>query len=99
MLHEAGVAFYDKGLYDKALKFFAQAQTHRLTPRFYAMGLAHEAKQDGGGHAAIARLCNASPTAYRFVRRADALASVGEIVEAAQLETVLSVDRTNTRLR
>ncbi|MFP6685465.1 MAG: tetratricopeptide repeat protein [Polyangiaceae bacterium] len=102
ILHELGVAFYDKGLYDKALKTLAVAQEHAPGDPMigYAMGMAYEAK--GETALAIAKYRSAVQSAPDMIEAhetlADALAAVGELEEAVtQLEFVLLKQRTNTR--
>ena len=102
ILHELGVAFYDKGLYDKALKTLAVAQEHAPDDPMigYAMGMAYEAR--GETALAIAKYRSVVKSAPDMIEAhetlADALAAVGELEEAVtQLEAVLRKQRTNTR--
>lgn len=99
---QLGIAFYDKALFDKALRELQRAS--ELDPNDartrYAMGLCYEAKQDivtGLSH--FRKALELDP---QFVAAAqtlgDALASLGELAEAvAVFEGVLRLDRTNSQ--
>jgi tetratricopeptide (TPR) repeat protein len=102
VMHELGVAFYDKGLYQKAYKTLRAACA--LAPEDgairYASGLAQEAGGDMAG--AIAEYREAVRLAPELIAAhetlADALAAVGKLAEAvAELEIVLAKRRNNTR--
>ncbi|MFO0592487.1 MAG: tetratricopeptide repeat protein [Polyangiaceae bacterium] len=102
VLHELGVVFYDKRLFDKAEGFLAQAidaTTGGARARSkYAFGLTREAKKDIAG--AIAAYRDAIDLDPRLIdaRRtlADALAAIGEHERAVdELTRLLEVDRTN----
>lgn len=97
---ELGVVFYEKKLWDKAVRWLDRAC--RLAPAdaraAYALGLAHEAKRDLAG--AVAAYREALRRDARFVAAhatlADLYASLGEHERAiGELEAVLAIDRTN----
>ncbi len=100
---ELGVAFYDKGLLDKALVVLRGAlDMSPNDPRtHFSLGLVYEAKDDVAAalteYAAAVAL---APHSVIFRRTfADTLASTGEMAEAmVQLEEALKLDSSDTQL-
>jgi len=102
VLHELGVVFYDKHLFDKAEGFLTRAVASATGPAKarskYALGLTLEAKKDIGSAIAAYREAIALDPRQFDARRtlADALAGLGEHERAIdELTKLLEIDRTN----
>ena len=102
VLHELGVVFYDKHLFDKAEGFLTKAAESATGPAKarskYALGLTLEAKKDLGAAIAAYRDAIALDPRQIDARRtlADALAGLGEHERAIEeLTRLLEIDRTN----
>lgn len=102
VLHELGVVFYDKHLFDKAESFLTKAVDAATGPAKararYALGLTLEAKRDIASAIAAYRDAIALDPRQIDARRtlADALAGLGEHERAIdELTKLLEIDRTN----
>ena len=102
VLHELGVVFYDKHLFDKAHGFLARAaevSSGAAKARAkYALGLTLEAKKDIAKAIAAYREAITLDPKLVDARRtlADALATIGEHERAVEeLTRLLEIDRTN----
>ncbi len=102
VLHELGVVFYDKRLFDKAEGFLvraAEVATGAAKARAkYALGLTYEAKKDIAHAVAAYREAVALDPKLMDARRtlADAYATIGEHERAVEeLTRLLEIERTN----
>jgi tetratricopeptide (TPR) repeat protein len=102
VLHELGVVFYDKRLFDKAEGFLvraAEVATGAAKARAkYALGLTYEAKKDIAHAIAAYREAVALDPKLIDARRtlADAYATIGEHERAVEeLTRLLEIERTN----
>jgi tetratricopeptide (TPR) repeat protein len=102
VLRELGVVFYDKRLYDKAVRWLSRAcEAAPADGRAaFALGLAHEARKDiAAAIAAYREAVRRAPTLTDArLTLADALASLGEHEQAlAELEALLALERSNEK--
>jgi tetratricopeptide (TPR) repeat protein len=100
---QLGIVFFDKGLHQKALDSLAHASALDPTDArsSFVMGLIHDARRDPAGAIGHYRRALAIDPGLVDARctLADALATMGEIAEAArELEQAQRQDRTSTRI-
>jgi tetratricopeptide (TPR) repeat protein len=100
---QLGIAFFDKGLLDKALaELIAASDLDPDDPRApFVIGLIYDARKDPAGAIGWYRRAVALDPSSVDARctLADALGALGEIAEAVtELEAAQRLDRTNTRI-